>query len=143
MLVRLMYASRAVAPEQADPYLLLNAILKTARSHNVANGVTGLLCYADGNFLQVLEGGRGTVNALYARILADTRHREVTLLSYQEVSERRYAGWTMGQVNLHRLNPGLVLKFSETGRLDPYAMSGAAVAQLFDEMCAAGAVAVS
>ena len=140
MLVRLMYASRAAAPlNDAD----LGAILKTSREHNPAEGITGLLCYSEGVFVQVLEGGRDAVNARYKHIVQDPRHRDVILLAYQEIAERDFPGWTMGQVNLHRLNPALVLKYSETGRLDPYAMSGDAMAALFKEMCTSGAIAVS
>lgn len=140
MLVRLMYASRATAAlADAD----LAAILRTSRAHNPAEGITGLLCFSDGMFVQVLEGGRDAVNARYKCIVQDPRHSDVILLSYDEITERAFPGWTMGQVNLHRLNPALLLKYSETGRLDPYGMSGAAMAALFQEMCASGAIAVS
>jgi hypothetical protein len=140
MLVRLMYASRATAaPAETD----LPAILKASREHNPAEGITGLLCFTDGVFVQVLEGGRGAVNARYKRIVEDRRHHDVILLAYEEIAERAFAGWTMGQVNLHRLNPALLLKYSETGKLDPYQMSGAAMNALFREMCASGAIAVS
>ncbi len=140
MLVRLMYASRATAAlTDAD----LAPILRTSREHNPAEGITGLLCYSDGIFVQVLEGGRNAVNARYRRIVEDPRHRDVILLGYEEIAEREFPGWTMGQVNLHRLNPALVLKYSETGKLDPYAMGGGAMAALFREMCASGAIAVS
>lgn len=140
MLVRLMYASRATAAlTDAD----LAPILRTSREHNPAEGITGLLCYSDGIFVQVLEGGRNAVNARYRRIVEDPRHRDVILLGYEEIAEREFPGWTMGQVNLHRLNPALVLKYSETGKLDPYAMGGDAMAALFREMCASGAIAVS
>ncbi|MFG6460446.1 BLUF domain-containing protein [Roseateles sp. DXS20W] len=139
MLVRLMYASRAATPlADAD----LAAILKSSREHNPAEGITGLLCFSDGVFVQVLEGGRNAVNARYKRIVEDRRHQDVILLAYEEITERGFAGWTMGQVNLQRLNPALLLKYSETGRLDPYAMSGEAMAALFKEMCASGAIEV-
>ncbi|MFG6486257.1 BLUF domain-containing protein [Roseateles sp. BYS78W] len=140
MLVRLMYASRATAaPADGD----LAAILKSSREHNPAEGITGLLCFSEGIFVQVLEGGRDAINARYKRIVEDPRHRDVILLAYEEIIERAFAGWTMGQVNLHRLNPALLLKYSETGRLDPYTMSGQAMAALFREMCDSGAIAVS
>jgi len=140
MLVRRMYASRATAaPADAD----LAAILKTSRDHNPAEGITGLLCFTDGVFVQVLEGGRDAVNARYHQIVQDRRHRDVILLSYEEITEREFPGWTMGHVNLHRLNPALVLKYSESGKLDPYAMSAGAMAAIFREMCASGAIAVS
>ena len=140
MLVRLMYASRAQAAlTDAD----LAAILKTSREHNPGEGLTGLLCFTDGMFVQVLEGGRSAVNARYKRIVEDSRHRELILLGYEEIVERAFPGWAMGQVNLQRLNPALVLKYSETGRLDPFSMSGQAMAALFQEMCDSGAIAVS
>jgi len=140
MLVRLMYASRATAATTDGD---LAAILKASREHNPTEGITGLLFFTDGVFVQVLEGGRNAVNARYKRIVEDPRHRDVILLAYEEITERGFAGWTMGQVNLNRLNPALLLKYSETGKLDPYAMSGHAMASLFREMCDSGAIAVS
>ena len=66
MLVRLMYASRATStPADAD----LAAILRISREHNPAEGITGLLCFTDGVYVQVLEGGRDAVNARYKHIL--------------------------------------------------------------------------
>ena len=85
-------------------------------------------------------GGRAAVNRLYNRIAADPRHAEVTLLAYEEIAERRFAGWAMGQVNLARLNPALLLKYSETATLDPYAISGKAAMALFDELVATASV---
>jgi hypothetical protein len=139
MLVRLMYASRAA---QAVDVEELSAILHKSRTANPALGVTGLLCWCSnsGIFIQVLEGGRTAVNALYHRIATDARHRDVTLLTYAEIGERRFAGWSMGQVNMSRLNPALLLKYSETATLDPYAVSGAASAALFEELVATAAI---
>jgi hypothetical protein len=138
MLVRLMYASRANAPMSEHE---LSLILKQSREHNPAEGITGLLCYTDGVFMQVLEGGRDAINARYKHIVSDTRHHDVILLSYAETDERQFAGWSMGQANLQRLNLGLVLKYSETAKLDPYRMSGHALMALFHELVASGAIA--
>ena len=137
MLVRLMYASRAVAAIDHDALL---AILRQAKAANPKHGVTGALCFADGVFIQVLEGGRDAVNRLYGRIVADGRHKDVVLLSYQEIDERRFASWSMGQVNMSRLNPGLLLKYSECARLDPYSVSGEVSAALFAELVATAAI---
>jgi hypothetical protein len=137
MLVRLMYASRAAKP--LDPEELTH-ILRQSRSANPKVGVTGVLCSTGDLFIQVLEGGRAAVNRLYNRIAADPRHTEVTLLAYEEIAERRFAGWAMGQVNLARLNPALMLKYSETATLDPYAISGKAAMALFDELVATASV---
>ena len=137
MLVRLMYASRAAEGVGTEE---LAAILRKSRQHNPHSGVTGLLCLSGGIFLQVLEGGRSQVSALYNRIACDPRHHDVVLLSFDEIAERRFAGWAMGQVNLARLNPALLMKYSETAALDPYAISGKAAMALFDELVATASV---
>jgi Sensors of blue-light using FAD len=137
MLVRLMYASRAVPAVDHEE---LMAILKKSKLNNAKDGVTGVLCFSEGIFLQVLEGGRNAVNRLYNRITHDPRHTEVVLLNYDEIEERRFAGWSMGQVNMGRLNPAMLLKYSETARLDPYSVSGKVSSALFDELVATAAV---
>jgi hypothetical protein len=137
MLVRLLYASRAAATVDDD---VLNAILKQCRANNPGLGVTGVLCFSGGLFMQVLEGGRSVVNRIYNGIVADPRHTEVVLLSYEEITERSFAGWSMGQVNLARLNPALLLKYSETEALDPYALSGRVSMALFEELVATASV---
>ena len=121
MLVRLMYASRAAEPVRAET---LSAILKKSTQNNPDAGVTGVLCFSGQVFLQVLEGGRSQVSRLYNRITQDPRHTDVVLLTYDEIEERSFAGWSMGQVNMARLNPALLLKYSESALLDPYAVSG-------------------
>lgn len=137
MLVRLMYASRAT--DSVDHEALL-AILRKSKVNNTATGVTGVLCYSGGIFLQVLEGGRTPVSALYNRIATDPRHRDVVLLAYEEVNERRFSGWSMAQVDLGRLNPALLLKYSESAVLDPYSVSGAVSMALFDELVATASI---
>jgi hypothetical protein len=137
MLVRLMYASRA--NDAVDQEALLS-ILRQSKAGNASHGITGVLCFSEGIFLQVLEGGRMPVNALYNRIAGDPRHRDVVLLTYEEIGERRFAGWSMGQVNLARLNPALLLKYSETAVLDPYAVSGEVSMALFEELVATASI---
>jgi hypothetical protein len=133
MLVRLLYASRAAAGITPDS---LDAILQQSRRHNPQLGITGILCYGGDVFMQVLEGGRDCVNRLYNTIVRDARHDDVLLLNYDEVPERRFSGWTMGQVNLARVNPSLLLKYSEKPVLDPFMVSGRASLALLDELFA-------
>jgi hypothetical protein len=137
MLVRLMYASRATDTISQEA---LHAILRKSVANNPGAGVTGVLCFSGKIFLQVLEGGRLPVSALYNKIAQDPRHRDVVLLSYDEISERSFAGWAMGQVNMSRLNPSLLLKYSETAVLDPYAVSGAVSMAMFNELVATASV---
>ena len=137
MLVRLLYASRAVP---AIDHEELVTILRQSKSHNPTVGVTGVLCFSGGIFLQVLEGGRSAVNRLYNRIASDPRHTDVEVLLYEEIGERRFASWSMGQVNMSRLDPSLLLKYSATATLDPYAVSGRVSLALFEELVATASV---
>ncbi len=137
MLVRLMYASRAASALGADD---VAAVLRESIVNNPKVGVTGVLCHSGDIFLQVLEGGRSQVSHLYNRIVQDRRHRDVVLLSYEEIEERSFAGWAMGQVNMARLNPALLLKYAEAAVLDPYAVSGHVSMALFNELVATAAV---
>jgi Sensors of blue-light using FAD len=133
MLVRLLYASHATATVTAA---VLDAILAKCREHNPASGITGLLCHGGDVYMQVLEGGRDAVNALYNTIVRDPRHQGIVLLHYAEVPERHFAGWTMGHVNLCKINPSTLLKYSPRPVLDPFAVSGRAALALLDELIA-------
>jgi hypothetical protein len=140
MLVRLCYASRATG---AIDDALLASILEHAHTYNHEHGITGILCTSaqSGVFLQVLEGGRAAVNALYAMIVADPRHRDITLLDYAEVTERKFPCWRMGSVNLNRVNLGTVLRFSECATLDPFSMTGNSARALLEELASTAAIA--
>lgn len=137
MLVRLLYASRAIDNHSAD---LVNSIMAQARIHNPPQGLTGILCYSGDIFIQALEGGRTAVNSLYAHILRDKRHCDVQILQYEEITERRFGGWTMGQVNLAKLNTSVLLKYSELPELNPFAVSGAVSMALLDELIATASI---
>ncbi|MDQ7989223.1 MAG: BLUF domain-containing protein [Candidatus Dactylopiibacterium sp.] len=137
MLVRLLYASRAAGTLTPEA---IEAIVEQSRRHNPAHGITGILCYSGEIFMQVLEGGRDAVCELYNNIARDERHRNVRLLSYEEIGVRRFSSWTMGQVNLARINPAVLLKHSERPTLDPFSCTGAASLALLDELIATASV---
>ncbi len=136
MLVRLLYASRAV-DTSTDA---IDAILAQSRQSNPVCGITGILCYGGGIFLQAIEGGRMAVSDLYGHIQRDVRHRDVVLLHYEEISERRFGGWTMGQVNMSRINASILLKYAEKPELDPYSVSGTVSLALLEELMATASI---
>lgn len=138
MLVRLLYVSRAA--DTLTP-AMIDAIIAQSRKNNPEAGITGLLCHSGDVFMQVLEGGRAAVNATFTRIVRDTRHSDVQLLLYEEIAERRFAGWTMGRANLEKINISVLLKYSEKPVLDPYAVSGKASMALLDELMATASIA--
>jgi len=137
MLVRLLYVSRAVDPNSTQA---IDAILASARNHNLSQGITGILCYGGGIFLQAIEGGRNVVSDLYGHIQKDARHKDVVLLHYEEITERRFGGWTMGQVDAARVNTNILLKYSERAELDPYSVSGKVSLALLEELMATASI---
>jgi len=92
-LVQCIYMSAAVRSFDSDA---LKALLAKARSNNERAGLSGMLLYAGGSFLQVLEGPGRRVDALVERIQADPRHDSLVLLVRESIKERSFADWTMG-----------------------------------------------
>lgn len=133
MLVRLLYASRAVDPIDGK---LLESILEQSRDYNKERGITGVLCVCESTngFLQVLEGGRDEVNRLYNAIVRDDRHEDVVLLLYGEIDERRFGNWRMGRIDLNKVNPSTLLRYSERPELDPMALSAHQAMALLEEL---------
>ena len=138
MLVHLVYASRIADGSACSE--VIESILQQSRRHNPELGITGILCHGSDFFMQVLEGSRSAVNRLYTRIASDARHRDVTLLHFEEIAERCCAAWTMGLVNLAKVNPSTVLKYSEQPRLDPFVISGQASIALLRELIATASI---
>ena len=136
MLVRLLYASRATDTSAEA----IEAILTQSRQHNPECGITGILCYGGGIFLQAIEGGRMPVSELYGHIQKDLRHKDVVLLHYEEIPERRFGGWTMGQVNMSKINASILLKYAEKPVLDPYSVSGSVSLALLEELMATASI---
>ncbi len=137
MLVRCLYASRI--PKAQSP-AALRAILESSRKNNTKHGITGILVSTNDSFIQVLEGGRSQVCETYNHIAQDKRHSDVTILSFEEITQRNFEGWSMGEVTTHQLNPAVLLKHSATLHVDPFAMSGSAVLALLDEIVSSGTV---
>ena len=136
MLVRLLYASRALDTNPGA----ISTILAQSREYNPSCGITGILCYGGGIFLQAIEGGRLAVSELYGHIQRDKRHKDVALLQFEEITERRFSGWTMGQVNLQKINHSILLKYSERPELDPYSVSGKVSMALLEELMATASI---
>lgn len=121
--VRLLYVSRATGPQTTT---MTTTILAQAQTNNAQQGITGVLCQGQGFFFQVIEGERSRVNTLYSRISADTRHKDVEILHYEEIHERRFGQWSMALVHLSVDDPMVKLQHPD---FDPYSASGPQVMQ--------------
>ena len=73
----------------------LRTLLSSARFRNEAAGITGLLLYKDGNFMQALEGPQAVVRGLYQRIEGDRRHQGLLVLDSGAQEDRQFATWNM------------------------------------------------
>ena len=71
-------------------------LLQTANNHNTKNNITGCLIYADGKFIQMLEGEQNLVRALFDKIKQDRRHTNVIVAVEMSVSTKLFPEWAMG-----------------------------------------------
>ena len=92
MIYRLLYVSTATANLSA---LDLDSILETAQYRNAANGLTGLLVFTGVQFMQLLEGPKEAVEAIFEAICADPRHHAVARLIAEPTHERSCPNWAM------------------------------------------------
>ncbi len=93
MVYQLVYVSRATN-EPSDEEL--GQLLTQARANNERVGVTGMLLYHDGTFIQVLEGDKERVEEIYNRIDHDPRHIDPNIVLRHEVEEPSFEDWSMG-----------------------------------------------
>jgi hypothetical protein len=72
-------------------------VLASARKRNLEYGVTGLLLYHDGEFVQLLEGERASVLKIYEDFIArDKYHTHAGICWEGEVDRRSFGAWSMG-----------------------------------------------
>jgi hypothetical protein len=96
-LIRLVYRSEnAISVSGARIFVHYHDIVSTARKRNAEQHITGFLMFDRARYHQILEGEAADVDKLYARIMADTRHRNVETLSREDISERNFPDWSMG-----------------------------------------------
>jgi hypothetical protein len=92
-MMELIYSSAQCQPFSPRQ---LTELLSKSRQNNRALGVSGLLLYHRGSFLQVLEGEESVVSSLYDKIAKDTRHHQFTVVKRTTIAERTFPDWSMG-----------------------------------------------
>ena len=90
---RVIYLSSATKPISDEEISLL---LTVSRKRNLENNITGLLLYADGNFIQIIEGNELDVNLLFDKIQKDSRHKNVITVVNEKIKKRSFSDWSMG-----------------------------------------------
>jgi len=113
-------------------------ILDTATKNNKRHGITGLLCFTENMFMQVLEGDSFLINQLYRNIAKDERHRDVNLIDYSFVWQREFPDWAMGFVDMEKVSTkGLDICARQKiplKSLDPYALDATRALWMLKEL---------
>ena len=91
-MISITYVSSAV-PKFSETTLL--NLVDQSQKINERLGITGILVYSDGNFMQVIEGADLPTLALYERIRRDVRHRDVITVHHQPIEVCEFQGWSM------------------------------------------------
>ena len=91
-MISITYVSSAVLQFREST---LQDLVEQCQANNKRLGVTGVLVYSDGNFMQVIEGPDLVTHALYDKIKRDNRHRDVTTINIQPLEVREFQGWSM------------------------------------------------
>ena len=99
-MLSLIYASTATKLLSNEE---LVELLTKSQKNNIESGITGMLLYRGGNFIQVIEGEPDAVLELYKVIEADPRHKDVTLLSKDPIKSRQFPDWSMGFGNIDQM----------------------------------------
>jgi hypothetical protein len=97
MLAELLYCSVSVAPQITD--VDLENILDSSRCRNLEAGITGVLLYYRGAFVQILEGGKESVENVYEKFIGpDLRHTALNKVHQNTITHRSFGQWSMGFV---------------------------------------------
>ncbi|MEM9599619.1 MAG: BLUF domain-containing protein [Pseudomonadota bacterium] len=91
-LLEIVYASETPEPMSQQA---VRDLLDHARTKNADMGVTGLLCYDNRQFLQIIEGETHVIMDLFFAIQSDPRHTNVRILHEGDIDRRAFSDWKM------------------------------------------------
>jgi Sensors of blue-light using FAD len=91
-LYQMVYTSTATAPFSKTD---LMELLKGSVRRNTRAGITGLLLYQSGAFMQALEGEKQALTELFEKISHDPRHHHIIRLIQGPIPERNFPNSAM------------------------------------------------
>ena len=80
----------------------LNDIAETSIINNKDNDITGILCYGNGCFFQYIEGTEQALTNLKNQLLVDDRHKDLKILAFSAINERRFQNWSLRSMVIER-----------------------------------------
>lgn len=123
---RLIYCSRACEPDEAT----VRQILGACERNNPKDHISGMLLFTSDFFVQLLEGSRSAISRRFLKIAADSRHRDVEILSSGASEFRIFDRWSMHYVAVANGSDEGLRRFSVNGSFDPYEVTATAIEQL-------------
>lgn len=124
MLYKLLYVSRATR-ELSDNDL--EDLLTVSRRNNERLNLTGVLVYANGQFLQVLEGEEEPIRRLYNAIRRDDRNSDHRIIARNPVADRMFPSWSMAFQNLDKIS---MTEFGDLSKMVAKGFSNASATDL-------------
>ncbi len=111
VLVRLIYCStvNGIGDKEID------AIMDISRANNALDNITGALIYDGRHFLQCLEGSRPNVSKRFLIISRDIRHKDIELIDFSVITQRRFPQWAMGYAASSGLDTVVISTYSSEG----------------------------
>ena len=128
-LIQIIYISRSTfTPSGLTMGIEPNVarILAKSRINNRRKGLVGVLYFGDGCFFQCLEGDEAAIDALYARLQSDGRHKDIKLFSRKQINALSYADWSMKYVPIEK-EMSLLLAKGGHKKFDPYQFDDAMI----------------
>ncbi len=95
------YMSESYIPT-AEADGIITDIVAEAQLRNITEGITGILFYHDGKFIQLIEGYENALRGLVERIARDPRHGDLHFFLDETVLHRSCAEWSMVSINLEQ-----------------------------------------
>ncbi len=91
----------------------LSALLDKSRTANLHHGITGMLLYNAGSFMQTIEGPEAAIRQLYLNICRDPSHHMVTTLLDEQLTERSFPEWSMGFRDVTGYEPPFISGYTD------------------------------
>jgi hypothetical protein len=107
--IQIVYTSKARSDINDAQIVNIHSI---ALSNNAQSGVTGMLLYTKGTFLQVIEGEADIIDRLMEKIKSDTRHYDVEVVVRNSITNHEFKNWSMGYRRLEDSDAKALLNFA-------------------------------
>jgi len=128
-MIRLLYVSQTSDIDMNT----IKSILDVSHEYNKINKISGVLIYGKGYFIQCLEGEDSVVEALYKKIILDTRHKHIELISKEKIQEPYFKDWHISFMNEGAYKM-IENRYTRHGVFDPYTMRSEQLIMMLDEL---------